>query len=912
MKENGESMDLKKSLKPITLFILVISALLFLKFYSNEHVPPLYSDVNIDGELISQSVSSNDATFLLASNKLYITDLNNNMKHIVSMNGGNTLIHYLDAYKGRFFILVYNYRDNSSCIASEKILELDKDGKVIATIFEMEHPENVNNLRPIIDSFNASEHGIYYKQIEGNKVHIIQIPYEDDKGRLVLYSFDPIVVDAPVINTFFDRDDSKLYVQTFWDDVYSYSFKNNTVTSLADMEKVTYGDLHKSQNSVTLHVTGMFAVINYAFWISCLILAIFAVSFIIRFLIMLPFNKSRVAIIMAVFLGVSIYVFSQMLMEVHRQSREKLLEGISNTVMAEISNRDIVKMTAKEDFLQNKENPLIREDALYLRELAEAISLANNHVTSLYIMGYFPDNQEDIHVAFSSFNHYPFGATISNLQEMIGKVGYVPGTKTGVYVDKNAAETDRIAISFLYDEMDRLLFCVEVGATDDIQLSEIARSVGMKTLHLLAILAFMWSLFDCYHIFIEDFKRFIAHKKAGNYDHGASYNLASLFVFIVNIILNLDFVLLVFVVNRICDGLSPSELAIMFSIPFTAYGIGGFSGSVVVGPILRLLGRRKAAIISASCTIILFSGMASACIFSNLYILAVCKFFEGIFVRSLLSTIGEGIPYDIEDEEERKRGIVSVNSVVSGSIIIGTMISGFFLQYVGFAVVYMTGAALGIVLLILSYIIFRKNEEKGDVEGVKAFLNSWAVYLEPRSMAYLIMIILVYSFMTGYTEFIFPLLVGSANLGEMALADMSILATTATLIGVEKLLPKDRYSPMQLINISFTTVGICLLVVFVQPSLEVAFIVLLLVGLFSRPLFNYRVLELTKIASAYGVDEKDIQGNYYAVENGICMFQAPVLGPLCNISVALACGVVGGGCLLFPNIYSRVLKRGRS
>ena len=45
--------------------------------------------------------------------------------------------------------------------------------------------------------------------------------------------------------------------------------------------------------------------------------------------------------------------------------------------------------------------------------------------------------------------------------------------------------------------------------------------------------------------------------------------------------------------------------------------------------------------------------------------------------------------------------------------------------------------------------------------------------------------------MTGYTEFIFPLLVGSASLGEMALADMSILATTATLIGVEKLLPNS-------------------------------------------------------------------------------------------------------------------------
>ena len=98
--------------------------------------------------------------------------------------------------------------------------------------------------------------------------------------------------------------------------------------------------------------------------------------------------------------------------------------------------------------------------------------------------------------------------------------------------------------------------------------------------------------------------------------------------------------------------LSPAKLAIMFSIPFTAYGVGGFIGSVVTAPIIRLMGRRKAAIVSAFSTIVIYIGMAMACVVLNIYILTICKFFEGIFVRSLLSTIGEEIPYDIEDEEE--------------------------------------------------------------------------------------------------------------------------------------------------------------------------------------------------------------------------------------------------------------------
>lgn len=894
-------MNLKNSFKRILIIVLGLSALLVLKLYNEVHISPFNPNIYLDDELISQKVSSDDTNFILASNKLYISDQNNNIKHIVTINDGNTIINNLEAYNGRFFISTYDFRDNSSCIAGEKILELDISGKIVSTIYEIEHPVETNNLSTKIDSFNVLETGIYYTDIKENEVDIVQIPLENGDNQQELATFDTIVVDAPIIKTFYDKENSQIYVHTFWNDIYSYSFDNNITKALSDTEKDIYETFLNSQDSETLHVNGLFAAKNMVFWLSCVILAIFAVVCVIRFLIMLPFSKARATIIMSLFLMVTIYLFSQMLMESHRQSQEKLLASISNTIMVGISDNDIIKIADTKNMLKNVNTPGFQEGILDFQNLSSDICLANNNVTSMYILGYFIDEIEDFHIAFSSFCRYPFGKTIQNKNFQ-----YTPGTQTQVFTSENFIETDIVALTFVTDETGKPQFCVEVGATDDIQFSEIMKLVGMKVLHLLALLAFMWSLFDCYHIFIEDFKRFKTHRKDRSYGNGSAYDLASIFVFIVNIILNLDFILLVFVVNRICEGLSPAELAIMFSIPFTAYGVGGFIGSIVTAPIIRLMGRRKAAITSAIGTIIIYSGMATACVVSNLYILTVCKFLEGIFVRSLLSTIGEGIPYDIEDEEERKKGIVSVNGVVSGSIIIGTMISGFFQQYIGFSVVYMIGAGLGIALLILSFIIFNKKEEKVDGEGFKTFFNSWAVYLKQKSLFYLITIILIYAFMTGYTEFIFPLLVGSANLGEMALADMSILATTATLIGVEKLLHKNRYSPMQLMNLSFTTVGICLLVVFMQPSLEVAFLVLLLIGLFSRPLFNYRVLEMTKIASAYGVDEKDIQGNYYAIENGICMFQAPVLGPLCNISVAFACGVVGIGCVIFPNLYTKI------
>lgn len=894
-----EKKNLKNSFKRILMLVLGLSALLVLGLYNEEHISPFNPNIYLDSELIAKSVSSEDTNLILYSNKLYISDQNNNIKHIVTINDGNTLINNLEAYNGSFFISTYDFKDNSSCIASEKILELDTGGKIVSTVYEIDYPEETNNLSTKIDSFSVSENGIYYTDINGNEVDIVQVQFENADNQPKLYAFDTIAVDAPVIKTFYDKEKSQIYVHTFWNDVYSYSFDNNTTRLLSDSEKDIYETILKSQDSETLHVNGVFAVKNIAFWIACFILAVVALIGVVRFLIALPFSKARITIILSLFLMVSIYLFSQMLMESHRQSQEKLLAGISNTVMAGISGNDIMQIA--ENASLNMDNPDFREGVLDFQDLSSDICLANNNVTSMYIMGYFIDEAEDFHVAFSSFGRYPFGTKIQNKSFQ-----YTPGTQTQVFTTKDFMETDIVALTFLNDAAGNLKFCVEVGATDNIQLSEISKQVGMKVLHLLALLAFMWTLFNCYHTFIEDFKRFKEHKKNNSYGNGSAYDLAGIFVFLTSFLINLDYVLLVFVVNSICDGLGPAELAVMFSIPFTAYSVGGFIGSLITAPVIRLLGRRKASIVSAVCAVMLFIGMAIACIISNIYILAICKFFDGIFVESLLYTIGEGIPYDIEDEEERKKAIVSVHGIVSSSVIIGTLTSGFFQQYVGFSVVYMIGAGVSVILLILSYIIFNKNEERVAGDGIRAFLKSWAVYLKPKCMMYLVTTILVFAFVLGYSDFIFPLLIGSANLGEMVLADMSVLMNTANLFGVEELLPKNKYTPTQLINMSYIAVGICLLVVFVQPSLEVAFLVYLLVGLFRRPIENYRILKMTKLASEYGVEEKDIQENFYAVEDGLRMFQAPVLGPLCNLSVAVASGTVGTLCVLLPNLYSKI------
>ena len=45
---------------------------------------------------------------------------------------------------------------------------------------------------------------------------------------------------------------------------------------------------------------------------------------------------------------------------------------------------------------------------------------------------------------------------------------YTPGTQTQIFTIRNFIETDIVALTFLTDETNKLQFCVEAGATDDI------------------------------------------------------------------------------------------------------------------------------------------------------------------------------------------------------------------------------------------------------------------------------------------------------------------------------------------------------------------------------------------------------------------------------------------------------------
>jgi hypothetical protein len=81
-----------------------------------------------------------------------------------------------------------------------------------------------------------------------------------------------------------------------------------------------------------------------------------------------------------------------------------------------------------------------------------------------------------------------------------------------------------------------------------------------------------------------------------------------------------------------------------------------------------------------------------AIIHKNIYLITGCKFVEGIFLESILFSLAEGIPYEIEDETYRNKKILESQSSTQAAIMISLMLAGVIAEYTNYTVLYLFGA----------------------------------------------------------------------------------------------------------------------------------------------------------------------------------------------------------------------------
>lgn len=479
------------------------------------------------------------------------------------------------------------------------------------------------------------------------------------------------------------------------------------------------------------------------------------------------FSKNKMICIITIFLIVSVYILTNQLILTKYETAENKLASVADMAIIDLEKVYRVN-TAFSDFDEYMNRPGTTDVINECRDYIDDVCRRLGNDTSMYMIVYAVDKDQNMYTIGSTGHDEHIGNKIDTTDlDAAENIFFldvfssqnenesIANHEGNSYTFKDALGVFFIEERYLFDDSDDVNFVLEAGADLASVRSESLQSAVSTVLNLSAILAFLWVLFDFILRYKDEISSYISSKNKRQIE--TRIKLGGIYFVIISTILYLDYFLLVMVVNDIAGNVGAATLAGLLAIPFTAARAGSWIGSLTASTIVKFLGERKTGILSSIVTGIGYLVLAYSCMTKNLILLAIAKFFVGLFLDSILITLTEGLPFEIEDAEEKEKQISRIKDGELGAIIISLMPGGLFAQYVGYSIMYLMGVFGAILLLFITPLVLRSPKEEQEDTDEDA-PNAWFAFFKPRAMLYLFAIVTVGVLLRGYEEYVFPLL----------------------------------------------------------------------------------------------------------------------------------------------------------
>lgn len=176
-------------------------------------------------------------------------------------------------------------------------------------------------------------------------------------------------------------------------------------------------------------------------------------------------------------------------------------------------------------------------------------------------------------------------------------------------------------------------------------------------MQLVALVVFAIMLVDVIRKYSKELMEYAAVRKSQPEE--AKYCLSNTYDFLVTGLVYMDSMIMVMAIASINTD-SVMDMALLFAIPFTAYRVGSWIGSVMTSPLIGRFGEKRMGVFAAVISAATFLGMSVSLYQKNVYIFAACKFLEGI-----CQTQGLYIYH-----------VIGMDELISGGEAIGMLIEG--------------------------------------------------------------------------------------------------------------------------------------------------------------------------------------------------------------------------------------------
>lgn len=916
-------MNQYKKGKIIYIVFVVLAFLWVLANTGKEHISPLQTTADLTG-LVSYYDKTDRWLMAVADRKLYIADSNRQVQNVISFDKEDIFNYYVyDVHVDGDSAYVYgtDIHKGTSFLASEKVARIGANGKFEGYVFEKDYDLDDRMIHTNELDMAVEDGYVYFLNDGYGHITVWKIPCDGSgigKEPEVAYDF---TLPMEAVDGYFCLDEQKIYIQLMSGDIYAYDMQSGVTELLEGLQEFPEGIALDRSEAEQMVISNAYYIKGLLFYLSLLILGSAIIYVFYIFVRSESFARYKKVWIVVLFLLISIYVLTKHFIAAKEAVVTEKISSIADMTMMSLESyyKDVdtdfedyheeLKLTEnmeKNNFCSNYLDEVCKNQGTDMNLLIYAFVVNKNY--DLFSLGstehsYYYGQKMDNIGEYIVYDTEEQGDDISNLAQL-GKRLF--GTTKESYVYKDALGSYYMEERLMYNQKGEMCLILDVGADEAAIVSDSIGQAARLVLNLAAILAFCWVFFECLGRYWDDIKNYLMAKEKRSIS--SRLRLGGFYFFLINILIHLDYVLLVMVTVDICGKKNPIELAAMMAIPITAYRIGTWGGSVIASTVINFLGERKSGYLSAFLSIVSYALMAYACVAKNIYILAVGKLLEGIFLESILYSLAEGLPYECEDEEEMVENITKIKDGAAGAVIISLMVGGLCSSFISYQAMYLVGAALSAVVLCMVPLLLRSSEEEREdsEEEEEASGNGWLAFIKPKTLIYLVMIVVIFALMMGFEDYLFPILAETSGLSDMDLSNMGILMNTAAFIGIESFLPDKKYSPLQMMIVAFAACGLFISLVSLNTSIIFAFVALILVNIIGRTIENYKTLELTRITDKYGYDSKEIQENYYAVEDGIKVLQAPVLGGLCAISVPACFAILGFLCAAVPGAYALI------
>jgi len=949
--------------KPVKIILIILSVLCFISVLigiNSSHISPFQSTVRLEDMTLYAYSNNGSAAVTGQRQKLLIMDSSEKLTKIIDMKTSGSpfdRINKICIYGDTIYVAGASYFNHGTYLSKEAMVAYSLDGSFKETIYEKTYDDNSYVTSCNIKTFLVNNTGIYITESGGSSVSVRLISGDSEKtiisselGEEVSDAYyyarkNQLVVITRSLEvyrltenenaTLLDLKDPAFWLSLSDDDnehftsLYNYweyygfpivTFENEYISffSFTHRDCTSGARLSLKTKEFTefssIPVSAFLRIKNFLFYFSLIFLLLLVSVIVIYSVIKKKINTRGVRVLLLVLIVLitcvfySVYSYKQT-----RSSYENLIQGEANLIEAEISNyllshEEEIRGDGVRTFVTSNQH--ISEFSVLQNILVTTCnSFGSNNSTFAKVL--LCDSDGEIYSLLESQGANYYGRKLhANISEYEEQIEYRGSSVKEVITNDSSSYAVYRAIS---DSSGKILGIVIVGYYAD-NLAKVQTDLCIEMFVNLSVI--MIVIYICCSLgvtFYHDFQRRKTRPKEEAANRSA--DIAGVFIFLQGIVNNIDLVILVFVSQYLCRDMDPVAAAAMAAIPLSASSIGQWIGTFFASPIIKKLGERKSSYVGSlvgigALLLIVFS------IISDSFLLFVAgKFLTGTIVRGFLFVLGDTIPFGATNEDIKAKAVNSTKEANYSASILSILLAGYISQFLSYSAIYLLGAVVMGVLLILTPVFFQKT--KKNIQSISAPQPAkkekgmgWALWLTPTMLIFAFLFMLPRGVMLGYSSYFFPVYTNNAGISTLLISNLSVYAKTAAYLFSSNIFAfTKRHSRASVLAGSQLIISVSFIFFLISPSVYWAIVVLFISAIFDRMTQSVATLYVSDVAAEKNYEGKQAVSNYYTVNSATFVVQSPIISAFLGLGYNFACAALGSICTLMIALFSIFNKK---